>query len=151
MAKSTSDARQARNIGVRRWRQPTGRDFIRVHDIMRVGQPVALRFLQPGAVVLARISFSDSDDYKVRPVIIDSLTADGIRAHKCTTSLARLRRRELYVEISDLESAGLTRPTGIQREVLRITADLIVEVRGRLCGEDLAALLPDYPAGPVAA
>lgn len=107
------------------------------------------RFLEAGTVVLARVPFDDREDYKVRPLVVLSADPDGVHGLPCTSSPGR-RRGGQYVEVSDLRSAGLTRPTRARRTSVRLPLPDVVAVLGVLGPPD-RHLVAQLPTGPVAA
>lgn len=148
--KTTPKARRKRDVGVRRWREPAPVEFGRVHDVMRVTQ-VSWRFLDPGTVVWARVPYVDAEDYKVRPLIVIAASSTDVDGLACTTSLSRRRRNAQYVELQDLASAGLHRPTGVRRQPVRIPLTDIVSVLGALSDRDRGFLDTSLTVRPVIA
>jgi hypothetical protein len=146
--KNTPRDRSKRDVGKRRHRDKDRAVFGHVHDVMRVTR-VQWRFLDPGTVVLARVPFDDREDYKVRPLVVLSADPDGVHGFPCTTSSAR-RRTGQYVEVSDLGSAGLTRPTRARRTSVTLPLPDVVAVLGVLGPPD-RHLVVQLPTGPVAA
>jgi hypothetical protein len=147
--KNTPRDRDKRDVGKRRHRTKPRADVGRVHDVMRA-RVVPWRFLDLGTVVLARVPYDDLDDYKVRPLVVLSADPDMAQGLPSTTSPRRRRRPAQYVEVIDLDSAGLTRPTGVRLTAVRLLLPDVIAVLDGLGPRDLD-LLSHHPTGPVAA
>lgn len=90
----------------------------RVHRSMRTVRPVPTRRLQRGAIVWAHVPFADTDGWKLRPGLVTGADRRMVRLHPISSALSRLGRPG-YLEIVDLDAAGLDRPSGVNllREV----------------------------------
>lgn len=149
---STLSDRRERNIGLRRHRRAAPQERREARAAERSdGRSVAWRFLDPGAVVWARVAYREVDDSKVRPVVVVDAGPEGITGYPCTTSPTRFGGRIVATELHDLRAAGLDRATGVIRVPIRLRdADLGTMV-GRLSDNDLYNVELQTPSGPVAA
>lgn len=139
-------ARRARNrdCGSRRHRldatKPGGE---RVHQIMRADL-LCLGALTPGAVVRARVAFTDCDDYKVRPVIVLGRCGREVTVVPCTSSPRATTDAD--IPIDQLDCAGLTTPTTARTgRTLVIDRVDCIEVLGCLGTEDAARVHRSLP------
>lgn len=115
----------------------------RVHQIMRADL-VCLGALAAGTVVRARVSYTDRDDYKVRPVIVLSRRGRQITVAPCTSSQRATTAAELPID--QLASAGLTTPTTARMgRTLVIDRVDCIEILGCLGEEDASRILGTLP------
>lgn len=112
---------------------------IRVTSLTIV-KPVARTRLTFGAVVWAHIPFDDVDAEKTRPAVVLHTEGWSVAVLPGTSAVSRLRFRDRHVEIDDLGSAGLRRPTGIRLRTVRIEPVEIIEIVGVLGEGDAARL-----------
>jgi hypothetical protein len=108
--------------------------------------------LVPGAVVWARVPFSDRDEYKIRPAVVCSVVGHSVTIRPCTTA----PHRHWYgvLDVEDPGAAGLRRPTGVRRRAITVDILDIVGTAGCLSDDDagrvLRGLLPHPPIGRAA-
>jgi hypothetical protein len=97
--------------------------------------------LRPGTVVWAHIPFAEVDAEKTRPAVVESVTGRDVTLLPASSASSRHRFPAEYVELRDVHTAGLRRPTGIRRR--RVTVDLIeiVVIAGALGDRDRHQLL----------
>jgi hypothetical protein len=129
-------------------------DYERLHPVMRV-TTVPRNRLRPGTVVMARVLYgpqrdrrgaTSSEREKIRPVVVVGVRRDGIICRPCTSAASRHRRPWAHTELADLESAGLTRATGVRlREVVIPFTDCFT-VCGVLAASDLERVFGTLPA-----
>jgi hypothetical protein len=143
--KSRPPGRRRRDVRARPRRQAPRSGYGALHEIMRAARPIAASRLEAGTVVLARIPYSDVNDYKVRPAVIVNTDDEAATILPCTSALSRHNYERLYHELEDLDSAGLCRPTGVRRSAVRLARTDVLAVRGRLGEADAVAVLPDRP------
>lgn len=108
---------------------------------LTVVEQVALNRLHSGVVVWAHVPFSERDDEKTRPAVVVGRKGRMVELLPVTTSLTRFRRPHQYVEVQDLDAAGLTRASGVQRRPVTVDRIEIVSVVGELSEPDLLAVL----------
>lgn len=145
-------------MGKRRWRNGAmvaEHDFERLHAVMRA-TTVPRNRLRPGTVVMARVPFaperarrgaaSSSEQDKVRPVVVVGVSRDGCICRPCTSAASRHRHPWAHTELGDLESAGLSRATGVKlREVVVPFGDCFT-VCGVLAESDLERVFGELAA-----
>ena len=103
-----------------------------------------------GAVVWAHVPFEDEPTEKTRPAVVVELMGTSVSVLPATSAASRLRFRDRHVEIDDLDSAGLRRPTGVRLRTVRIDVVEVIEIVGRL-GDDDAGRLTDRLGATAAA
>ena len=108
---------------------------------LAVVRPVAKTALTRGTVVWAHIPFEETDDYKLRPVVVSHLAGRDVTVYPGTTSDKRHRYPWGYRELTELDSAGLGRATGVRLEPITIDVIDIVTIAGALGPDDRAAVL----------
>jgi len=104
-------------------------------------RPVARNQLRPGTVIWAHIPYAEIDEEKTRPAIVQSVCGHSVTVHPATTSVARRRYPNRYVELIDLTGTGLRRATGVQVRPLTIDTMEIVNIAGHLSDADHDRLL----------
>jgi len=97
--------------------------------------------LSPGTVVWARVPFEDTEGEKTRPAVIIDLRGRDVVILPGTTAPARKRLGPRYVEVTDLDAAGLYRPTGIRRAEVVIDLIEIIDIVGTLSDVDASRIL----------
>lgn len=112
---------------------------------MSIVKPVPLTRLLPGTVVWAHIPFADGTGEKSRPAVVIGTDSRDITLLPGTTSIRRLDLRGGYLEITDLDTAGLTRPTGVSRRPVIVDKIEIIMICGELAGDDAEGLGIDLP------
>jgi len=88
--------------------------------------------LTPGTVVWAHVPFADGTGEKSRPAVVLSRQGRDIELLPATTSMRRHRYPDQYVEIQDLESAGLGRATGVCLRPVVVDILEIIPITGSL-------------------
>ena len=108
----------------------------RVNRSIRTVRPVPARRLQRGTIVWAHGPFADTDDWKLRPGLVTGADRSTLRLHPISSALSRLGRPG-YLEITDLDAAGLDRPSGMNllREV-ELARIEVVHLAGALSAVD---------------
>jgi hypothetical protein len=107
---------------------------------LSIVKPVPLNRLTTGTVVWAHIPFADGTGQKSRPAVVAKTKGRDITVLPGTTSNKRFRFETGYQEVGDLESAGLHRPTGINRIAITVDRSEIISICGRLAEEDATDL-----------
>lgn len=139
--KRTCAAEQRRqNMGVRRWRVAPP-STPRPGPDLSVVRPIAKTRLRPGVVVWAHVPFEDADGEKARPAVVRSVAGRDVTVLPGSSALSRYRFPGRYVELTDLDAAGLARPTGIRRRAVTVDIVEIIDVVGALGRLDAAAVL----------
>ncbi len=135
--KHTPRERKMRNEGLRRFRRRDAAPAIdtkhAVMDIYLVPEAILVR----GAVVMARVAFTEGNDYKARPVVITAVSAGSVEVRPCTSSQLGLRRAGNLL-LTDLATAGLSRATAVRPDAITIPLTDIVGAYGRLSGQDMS-------------
>ncbi|HVM09184.1 MAG TPA: type II toxin-antitoxin system PemK/MazF family toxin [Acidimicrobiales bacterium] len=103
-------------------------------------KPAPRNRLTFGAVIWAHIPFAEVDAEKTRPAVVVELDGSSVTVLPATSAASRLRFPNRHVEIDDLASAGLRRPTGIRLRTVRIDLIEIIDVVGTLAAVDAARL-----------
>lgn len=88
--------------------------------------------LTPGTVVWAHVPFADGTGEKSRPAVVLSRQGRDIELLPATTSMRRHDYPHKYVEIEDLESAGLNRATGVSLRPVVVDIIEIISITGSL-------------------
>jgi hypothetical protein len=104
--------------------------------------PVARRLLLPGTVVFAHVPYAETDDEKGRPAVVKVTVGREVTILPGSSALSRRRFPALYVELRDLDTAGLWRPTGVRLREVTVDRIEIVHILGRLSDFDMTRLLP---------
>ncbi len=133
--RSDHGRRGSRGNRLRRWEQARARV-----PNLTVVRPVPANQLTLGAVVWAHVPYQDCDSYKTRPAVVIATDRRSVALLPGSTSQRRLRLPERYQELTDLSSAGLSRPTGIRLQGAVVDRLELVHLCGELSGHDLAAL-----------
>lgn len=133
--RSDSSRRAPKRSRLRRWEQPPARV-----PNLTVVRPVPANQLKLGAVVWAHVPYQDCDNYKTRPAVVIAADRRSVVLLPGSTSQRRLRLPGRYQELTDLASAGLSRPTGIRLQAAVVDRLELVYLCGELSGHDLAAL-----------
>lgn len=141
--------RRLRDVGLRCWRNGAmtdERDVERLHAVMSA-RTVPRNRLEKGTVVLARVPFArDSrgedatcrqEREKVRPAVVVEVSGDACTCRPCTSSASRHRLPWAHTELEDLESAGLSRATGVKRREVVVSVRDCIVVCGVLANSDL--------------
>jgi len=108
-----------------------------------VVRPVAKTKLVAGAVVWAHVPYEDDDGEKTRPAVVVERRGRTVVLKPGTTSSTWRRYPHRYVEISDLETAGLRRPTAVRCDEVIVDLIEVIDLVGTLSDEDAAALLTE--------
>jgi hypothetical protein len=106
---------------IRRWNSP---------------RPVPLSALRPGAVVWADTPFRDVNSSKGRPAVIVAATGSNVTVLPVTTSMRRLRSPADYHEVTNLATAGLSRPSGVHKRHVVLDRSAVSGVLGSLATTD---------------
>lgn len=96
-----------------------------------------LRF---GAVVWAHVPFNECDGHKTRPAVVVTADRHHVVVLPGFTGARRLRYPDRHHEITDLEGAGLARPTGLRLEPVRLDRVDLLSICGVLAAEDSESL-----------
>lgn len=109
---------------------------------LTVVRPPAARSLTPGTVVWAHVPFAGGGGEKTRPAVVARRVGRDVVLLPATSSERRFAQPYCHVEVMDLHSSGLSRPTGIR--LLPVTVDRleVVWVAGRLGPVDERRVLP---------
>jgi hypothetical protein len=107
---------------------------------LAIVQPVAKTALTRGTVVWTHIPYEETDGYKLRPAVVSHLSGRDVTLFPATTADSRHRYPTIYRELADLGSAGLHRPTGVERAGITIDVIDIVAVAGALGPDDELAI-----------
>jgi hypothetical protein len=97
--------------------------------------------LVPGAVVWAHVPFAEIDEFKTRPAVVVEIVGREVTILPATSSSSRSGYPTEYVELRDLNAAGLNRPTGVRLRETTVDIIEIVDVVGRLSDIDRKAIL----------
>lgn len=106
-----------------------------------LGAPgVPRRRLTPGTVVWAHVPFEHGEGEKLRPAVVVGCDGRGVRIRRLSSSATRLRF-DFYLDVVDLDAAGLDRPCGIDLRSSTVV-DLIevVDIVGELSDADFVRL-----------
>ena len=103
---------------------------------LTVVKPVPKNRLTPGAVVWAHVPFEDGKGEKTRPAVVVSASSREVVVLPTTTSAKRHRFPASYVELCDLESAGISRPSGVSSRTVTLDRIELVDIVGYLSDED---------------
>lgn len=138
---SSSKDRRVRDAGLRRHRQAVNVQGDHLHPVVHA-TTVARSHIVPGAVILARVPFSeDATQSKIRPVIVHRIEGDSIVVQPCTSSPFG-RRGPGRMDIQDPFEAGFTRATSALARIVRLDRADLIEVQGHLSDVDARRLLP---------
>lgn len=141
---STREQRRIRDVGVRRFRQGVHvASGERLHPVMHI-HSIPKTKIVVGAVLLARVAYAEVADYKIRPVVVVAHDGNEVSVRPCTTS-QRARHRTGAVTLTDLDAAGLSRPTAVIPRTIALALDEVVALSGHLSIRDLARI--QHPAG----
>jgi len=99
---------------------------------MNTVQRIPRTQLKPGTVVWAHVPYADGTGEKSRPAVVLSRQGRDIELLPATTSNRRHRFPGRYVEIRDLESAGLNRATGVSLQPVVADVIEIISITGSL-------------------
>jgi hypothetical protein len=127
----------------RSWNKSVIGIHVRGSSVFRLAvvRPVAKTALTPGTVVWAHIPYHETDGWKLRPVVVSHTSGREVVVFRGTTAHTRFRYPWSYRELTDLDSAGLHRATGIYIESATIDLIDIVSVAGLLGPDDWAAVI----------
>lgn len=117
-----------------------GRTPVRPKASLTTVKPVPLNRLCPGAVVWAHVGFEDHTGEKARPAVVIEAGSQTVKVLPVTTSANRRFHPTKYVEITDLNGAGVTRPSGVALRPLEIDRIELIALVGELSDEDHEAL-----------
>jgi hypothetical protein len=94
-----------------------------------------------GRVVLADVPYSEGTGSKRRPVVVlRSLNDHDVSVLRCTTSRAWAERLG-FIEISHLESCGLSRRTWVDPNPVIVERRTIITASGYLSSDDVPRIL----------
>jgi hypothetical protein len=97
--------------------------------------------LTPGTVIWAHVPFEDTEGEKTRPAVVIDLRGRDVVILPGTTAPARKTLGPRYVEVTDLDAAGLYRPTGIRQSEVVIDLIEIIDIVGTLSDPDASRIL----------
>lgn len=118
-----------------RWPQPD----VRLPKLACV-KPVPANQLTFGTVVWAHIPFAECSGHKTRPAVVVAADRHHVVVLPGFTGAKRLHYPDRYLEITDLGDAGLSRPTGLRREVVRLERVELLNICGALSDDDADSL-----------
>lgn len=133
--RSDSERRGSKRDRAHRWEQAPPRV-----PNLTVVRPVPANQLTLGAVVWAHIPYQDCDSYKTRPAVVIATDRRSVVLLPGSTTQRRLQLPHRYQELSDLTSAGLSRPTGIRLQPIIVDRLDLVDLCGDLSDDDIEAL-----------
>jgi len=93
-----------------------------------------------GTVVWAHVPFADGTGEKTRPVVVLQSSRDDVEVLSITTAQRRLKVQGQYVEIEDLDKAGLHRPCAVRLSPVKVERIEVVSIAGRLGPKDEESL-----------
>lgn len=132
-----------RNAGrVRHLYEPTAHHEPPAPNLNRVRR-IPRTHLTPGTVVWAHVPFEDADAEKTRPAVVVRRSRRDIELFPGTSSESRFRHPTRYMEIEDLDMAGLARPTGVRLTSVVVDIIEIIEIVGSLGDDDRRVILDD--------
>lgn len=99
-------------------------------------KPVPRNQLVAGAVVWAHLPFRDGTGEKVRPAVVVSAATHEVVLLSTTTSPNRLRYPGRYVEVTDLEAAGIRHASGVALRLTTVPRIDLVDIVGGLSPGD---------------
>jgi hypothetical protein len=126
-----------RNKRRERWAKPS---TPRRLPKLAVVEAVPMNRLRLGVVVWAHVPFRDDDGEKTRPAIVVRTAGRTVELLPVTTSQARFRRPHQHVEICDLDTAGLDRPSAVQLRTITVDRIELIHIVGELSDADLDAV-----------
>ena len=97
--------------------------------------------LTPGTVIWAHVPFEETEGEKTRPAVVIDLRGRDVVILPGTTAPARKRLGPRYVEVTDLDAAGLYRPTGIRLSEVVVDLIEIIDIVGTLSDPDASRIL----------
>lgn len=103
---------------------------------LTVVTPVAMTRLDKGAVVWAHVPYVDGTGEKTRPAVVCSRSHRDVALLPVTTTRTRFRHPDHYVEILDLEDAGITRESAVALQRVSVDRIDILDITGRLSTAD---------------
>jgi len=103
---------------------------------LTVVKSIPLRQLVRGTVVWAHIMFQDGTGEKARPAVIVEVVGREITLLPITTSPRRQAFPERYVELGDVEQAGIMRASAVELRTVRIDRIDLVNIIGELSDRD---------------
>lgn len=128
--------RSSKRSRARRWAQASAR-----FPNLAVVKPVPANQLTLGAVVWAHVPYEDYDGHKTRPAVVVAADRRSAVLLPGSTSGRRLQLPRRYQELTDLASAGLSRPTGIRIQPTVVDRLELVDLCGDLSDADIEALI----------
>jgi hypothetical protein len=137
---SKSYREKQRNSNIESEKQ-NGRKVIPLSLVKRVPKTQLL----PGTIVWAHVPYADGTGEKARPALIIGTRGRDIELLPGTTSDRRFALRTGYVEIQDLDCAGLHRKTGINLNPVIVDQIEIISISGSLGSEDAHNLGVECP------
>jgi hypothetical protein len=88
------------------------------------------------------VPYAEVDDEKTRPAVVKCVVGRQVIILPGFSAASRFRFPTKYVELRDLDAAGLYRPTGVRRKEVTVDRIEIIDVAGHLSDFDMAAVLP---------
>lgn len=103
-------------------------------------KPVPASQLTFGTVVWAHIPFAECSGHKTRPAVVVAADRHHAALLPGFTGAKRLHYPDRYLELTDLDAAGLLRPTGLRLEAVCLERLEIINISGALDPDDADAL-----------
>lgn len=128
---------QRRNKRRDRWNKPT---TARPTPHLAIVEHIAMSRLSTGVVVWAHVPFAESDGEKTRPAVVVGRHGRNIELLPISTSPARFRFNGTHHELTDLDSAGLDRASGVRMASVTVDRIEVIQVVGELGPDDRAAI-----------
>jgi hypothetical protein len=126
-----------RNKRRERWAKPS---TDRRLPNLAVVEAVPMNRLHRGVVVWAHIPFQYDDGEKTRPAVVIGVSGRTVELLPVTTTQSRFGRPHLYVEVQDLDPAGLLRASGVHLRPVAVDRIELVHIVGELSEADLASV-----------
>ena len=103
---------------------------------LTVVAPVAMTRLDQGAVVWAHVPYVDGTGEKTRPAVVCSRSGREVVLLPVTITRSRFRHPDRYVEILDLEDAGITRESAVALQAVPVDRIDVLDITGHLSPVD---------------
>lgn len=108
---------------------------------LSVVKPVPRSRLTTGAVVWAHVPYRDGTGEKTRPAVVVSTTSHEVVILPVTTSPNRLRHPDWYVEVQDLDRAGILHPSAVALQPVVVDRIDLINITGELSPADAERVL----------
>jgi len=104
-------------------------------------KPIPRNRLNPGVIVWGHIPFNDGTGEKSRPSVVVEASAHEVVLMPCTTSAKRLEHPTKYVEVEDLNTAGMVKPSAVALRLVTIPRIDLISITGELSDADTERLI----------